>query len=529
MKKRRLIITLIICTMLLSVLFTACDKSSVNEPKETTSEETTTKETAEKEETETAEEKKELYEFTIFANFSPIEISDADEAFWLGLEEALNLKLNFEIPPSGNYQERKQIMLAGGEYPELVLFDSASDKSYIDSVRNGIVLPINDFLENAPNIVDYSYQVSLDSLKTMNDENIYGIPRTSVARADGFLVRKDWLTAVGIDIADGTTISRDKLTEVLTAFSRKDPDANELDDTYGMMVATDGNGNMDIQFGWSFGLIGWQKYGETYLDLKYSQDQDNYKEALAYTAMLWEEGLLDPDWPTLSWEVAQERMISGVYGMRGEFAGWLIQTQEQLQVFNPDAELIYVTGIEDNDGEVIGGSYSTGFWGQWSIMESAEKPERIIEMLDYSLSDAYWETVKFGPENVTWTNEGGVKTPTEAYPEYAWGRRYLRRNDDPDFFVTLNMSDENRVRLNDLIGKCIGQAVFSKDQGFRPATADDQTYIDANTELQKAISRIIVGDLSVDDWDAELQKWYDAGGQQYIQEINDHIIARDGE
>ena len=526
--KRRTLLTMLLVVFMIASAFAGCDSKTADEPEKTEAKATAAKEGTKAEETAAVEEK-ELYEFTIFSSWGQVDISEADSAFWKGLEDALNLKINFEIPPSGNYEERKQIMLASLDFPELVLFSSADDKAYIDSVRNGLVLPLNDYLENAPNIVDYSYQVSFDSLKTMKDENIYGVPRTSVARADGFVMRKDWLDKLGIDVADGSTISLDKLTEILTAFAKQDPDGNGIDDTYGMMVATDGNGNMDIQFGWAFGLIGWQKYGDTYIDLKYSQDHDNYKEALAYTAMMWQQGLVDPDWPTLSWEVAGERMNSGVYGMKGDFAGWLLQSELQMQEFNPDAKLIYVTGIENEDGLVVGGAFSTGFWGQWSIMNSADEPERIIEMLDYSLSDAYWETVKYGPEDVTWTNVDGVKTPTDEYPNYNWGRNYLRRNNDPEFFITLNMSDENRTRLSSLLGKCIGQAVFSKDQGFRPQTADNQTYIDASTELQKSISRIIVGDLTVDDWDAELQKWYDAGGATYIQEMNEYIKERDGE
>lgn len=524
MKRRKLLVICMAMIMILVGILSGCKKVEdktddvANKPaSDTKTEEKNTEDT----------EEEEPYEFKIFANFAPVEMSNADQKFWQGLEEALNLKIEFEVPPSGNYTERKQIMLAGGDYPELVLFDSSTDKAYIDSVRNGIILPINDLLENAPNVVKYSYDVSFDSFKTMNDDNIYGIPRTSVARADGFILRKDWLDAVGItDVEDGGTISRDKLTEMLTAFTFDDPDGNGVNDTYGYKVSADSNGNIEPLFGWSFGLIGWQKYGDNYIDLKYSQNHDNFKQALAYSSMLWEKGVLDPDWPTLNNEVAWERTFAGTYGLASEFAGWLFQQEEKMRAFNPDAELIYVTGIEDNEGTVVGGSFSTGAWGQWCIMNSAEKPERIMDMLDYSLSDAYWDNVKFGPEGVTWNNEGGKMVPTEEYPEYAWGRRYLRRNDDPDFFVTLNASDENRTRLKNLIGKCIDQAVFSKDKGFRPAIADDQAFIDAETELNNTISKIIVGDLTVDDWDQALQDWYDAGGAQYVQEMNDHIMAK---
>jgi putative aldouronate transport system substrate-binding protein len=470
----------------------------------------------------------EPYEFTLFAPWPP-EATDVDKAFFKGLEDALNLKINLEIPPSGNYSERQQIMLATGDYPELVLFGGTTDKTYVDTVKNGLILPVNDYLKNSPNIMQYSYQVSLDSFKTMGDDNIYGIPRTSVARADGLNVRADWLETLGIDfVEDGGTVTLDQFTELLKAFTRNDPDGNGLDDTYGYMVNADSAGNMSIpgHLLWSFGVIGWQEYDGTYMDLKFSQNHDNYKKALRFANMMWKEKLVDPDWPTLTYATAQDREVKGMYGMRGEFAGWLVSSQQKLQAFVPDAKYSYITGIENEGGTVVGGSFSTGTWGLWTIMSSAEQPEKIVGMLDYALSDAYWDTVAFGPEGLTWNDEGGVKVPTDLYPDHKYGRQFVRRNNAPGFFITLNMSNENRARLDRLIGICIDQAVFSKSEGYRPPAADMQSLIDAETELNKTISKIIVGQLPVDAWDESLAEWYAAGGDQYVKEMNDHINSK---
>jgi putative aldouronate transport system substrate-binding protein len=469
------------------------------------------------------------YEFTVFAKWPP-EATDVDKAFFKGMEEALNLKINLEIPPSANYNERQQIMMATGDFPELVLFNGTADKTYVDAVKNELVLPLNDYLDNAPNIMKYSYQVSFDSFKTMNDDRIFGIPRTSVARADGFSVRADWVKTLGIDfVKDGGTISLDEYTELMKAFTRDDPDGNGLDDTYGMLVSADAKGNMSIpgHVLWSYGVIGWQKYGNTFMDLKYSQDHDNYKKSLAYANMLWNEKVVDPDWPTLSYETAKERWDSGAfYGMKGEFAGWTVAQQLTMQGFVPEAELVYITGIENEGGVVKGGSFSTGTWGLWGVMAGTEQPEKVVGMLDYALSDNYWDAVAFGPEGLTWNETNGVKVPTDVYKDHKYGRQFVRRNDDPGFFISLDMSDANRSRLGKLIGICIEQAVFSKSEGFRPAAADSQSYLDAETKLNTMISKIIVGQEPVDAWDGALAEWYADGGAQYVKEMNDYIVSK---
>jgi putative aldouronate transport system substrate-binding protein len=377
------------------------------------------------------------YEFTIFANWPP-EPTEVDKAFFKGLEDALNLKINLELPPSANFAERQQIMLATGDFPELVLFSGTTNKTYVDAVKNELVLPVNDYLDNSPNIMKYSYQVSLDSFKTMGDDRIFGIPRTSVARADGFSVRADWLKNLGIDfVKDGGTVTLEQFTELNKAFARNDPDGNGLNDTYGILVSADAQGNMVVPgiISWAFGVIGWQDYDGEYMDLQYSMKHDNFKKALAYTHMLWQEKVVDPDWPTLAYETALDRWNSGTnYGMKGEFAGWLIQQQQWMQEFVPEAELIYVTGIQNEGGVVKGGSFSTGTWGLWSVMAGTEKPEKVVGMLDYALSDNYWDTVAYGPEGLTWNWEGGKRVPTDVYNDHKNGRQFVRRNDDPGLF-----------------------------------------------------------------------------------------------
>ena len=51
----------------------------------------------------------------IFANFTPAEMSNADKAWTEAAEKATNTKITYEIPPSANYNERLNVMLASGE------------------------------------------------------------------------------------------------------------------------------------------------------------------------------------------------------------------------------------------------------------------------------------------------------------------------------------------------------------------------------------------------------------------------------
>ena len=475
---------------------------------------------------ETAEDT-ELYEFTLLGNLKT-ELEEVDELYFAAVEEATNTKINIELPPASSYTERLQMMIASTEYADVTLFPSHTDKVFVDACRDGVFIRLNEMLEDCPNIMAHTYDISWETLQILRDDgddSIYAVPRTSIARADGYTIRKDWLDAVGYtDYTEGDTMTIDQLKEILTLFTYNDPDGNGIDDTYGFGIYADADGNIDVFFSQAFGLGGWGEYDGEIIDLRRSRDHDNYKRALQFSQELWAEGLVDPDAPTIQGDVALDRFKKGVTGVRGEFAGWMTMYEDEMKELDPDAELIYVPAIVENEGDVYSaGAFSTGFWGQWAIANTAEKPERILQVFDYMLSDEGWPSTNYGPEGYSWNEENGVAVPTENYTQDFAGRNILRRNDDPGFFVSLDQSAENRERIENLIDICVNQYVFSLDQGYRPPIADDPTFIDYEKNMKVQISKIVVGELPVDEWDAILDGWYDAGGETYVEQMRAYI------
>lgn len=475
---------------------------------------------------ETAEDT-ELYEFTLLGNLKT-ELEEVDELYFAAVEEATNTKINIELPPASSYTERLQMMIASTEYADVTLFPSHTDKVFVDACRDGVFIRLNEMLEDCPNIMAHTYDISWETLQILRDggdDSIYAVPRTSIARADGYTIRKDWLDAVGYtDYTEGDTMTIDQLKEILTLFTYNDPDGNGIDDTYGFGTYADADGNIDVFFSQAFGLGGWGEYDGEIIDLRRSRDHDNYKRALQFSQELWAEGLVDPDAPTIQGDVALDRLKKGVTGVYAEFAGWMTMYEDEMKELNPDVERIYVPAIVENEGDVYSaGAFSTGFWGQWAIANTAEKPERILAVFDYMLSDEGWPSTNYGPEGYSWTEENGVVTPTENYTQDFAGRNILRRNDDPGFFVSLDQSAENRERIENLIDICVNQYVFSLDQGYRPPIADDPTFIDYEKNMKVQISKIVVGELPVDEWDAILDGWYDAGGETYVEQMRAYI------
>ncbi|MDR1061975.1 MAG: extracellular solute-binding protein [Clostridiales bacterium] len=469
----------------------------------------------------------EPYKFTFFNNIFG-SFSDGDQAVFDKLMAETNTVIELQNMPSSSYEESLTVMMASGDYPELVMFPDYTKPVFLDGVEYKAVLPLNDYIANAPNVQKYTYPISFKVLSVMGDGQIYGIPRTSIARADGYMIRQDWLDRLGIGMTEGEPVTLAAFTDILRAFSQSDPDGNGANDTFGLGLYTaDGNLEIPTALSYTFGLNGWQEYpGEDYkyMDPKYSRQNDSFKNALEYMNALWNDKLVDPDWPTLNLDAHKQRFEQGITGMRAEFVGYMLEHEQNLQNVNPDARLSYMVGIVQNEGDkVAGGTYSTGVWGHFSVMSSAKNPQKIVDVLDYMLSDNFWEVVKFGVEGVSW--EFDAEGTRVAIPNTGSGGRFMRRNEDASFFISLNTPGSERPRLEKLIDICIGQAVFSKDEGFRPAIASDPAFLDADKELKTSVSKIIVGDLPIGDYNAVLDKWYDAGGRTYVEQMNEGIAA----
>ena len=113
-------------------------------------------------------------------------------------------------------------MLVSGEYPDVIMFQTQDSDSYKNALEGEVIIPLDEYLEKTPNLMKYTYDASWKALKSNTDGKIYGVPRTSVTRADGFWLRKDWLDKIGISIPENGEITIDEFTEIMRRFTTED-------------------------------------------------------------------------------------------------------------------------------------------------------------------------------------------------------------------------------------------------------------------------------------------------------------------
>lgn len=449
------------------------------------------------------------------------------------LEEKLNVKLSYEVPPSSSYTEKLQILLTSGDYPDVIMFQNTTDKAFIDAVKNGVVVPVTQWVSKAENLQAHTSEITWDAMKAMNDDDIYAVPRSTPFRADGFAYRKDWTDKLGITISDDLKVTKDELYTMLERFTKEDPDGNGKADTYGFTLNTDADGNLVPQFTALFGLMGWQEVqGEEYQYMKpqYSRISTTYKDALEFTAKLWEEGIMDPNAPTQkSNDDRVNRFKQGSIGTIADFGANILGYETELKKIKADSELKYFF-TTNSDGEVEGDAFGTGYWWVNAITSAAKgKEETIVDLFDYMLSDDGWDLIKYGPEGVTWNTVNGARVMDETeYNKISLPRAHfaqVRRNDDPNFFFSPLLPAETTKEAAGWVDTALKTAVTSMDRGYRPAVADEPAYIDYNKKLASTVTKIILGSEPISAYDTALDEWYKNGGEDYVKQMNDYIAA----
>lgn len=460
----------------------------------------------------------------LFANFSPVEPSISDQAFLDACEAATGIRVEFEIPPSTSYTERLQLLLASSEYPDAILFPSTTDQSYLNAVSSGVALPVNDYLKDAPNLMQYTYDFSWDALKTNGDDNIYGIPRTSLTRMDGFMIREDWLENVGLTMPEDHAVTVEEFDEILKRFTQNDPDQNGKDDTFGITIFADGSKKISPIIPYAFGAIGWQQQEGSgqYMDKTYDRNSEDYKKALAYTASIFKNGYTDLNAATYNVNNATEKFHKGEAGVFPGFAGHVKKYEADVRKTDPEAKLNYIF-VKNQEGELCANAQGTGMYGHWTLMKGSKNPENVIKVFDWMLSDEGKKAMLEGKEGLNYNIQDGKKVYTDE--ESAWNLLFVRRAGDLDYFINdySRMDEQDREYLSKITNIAIDSFVVSKDLGYIPPISKELKYINYKKTMDQNLTKITTGEIPVSEYDKLLDGWYENGGAEYVEQMNQYI------
>ena len=459
------------------------------------------------------------------------------------INEKANADITWIAVPTQNIWEKRNVTMASNDYPEVIIMDTSSssimDNLYEQMVKNKIILPLDEYVKNAENIMKYTHDVSWSAIRHQ-DGNVYMVPRCTIIREDFMAIRKDWREKLNMPIPETIEDWR----AFYKAVTVGDPDNNGENDTYGVSDANEimsYSGTINIDFFARTWHADKQWYdngnGEVFFGT-FAKD-GRFKQALNFYRQLNEDKSLDPDLMTNKGNNSKyERFYKGVVASGRYFAGNIDRDLNLLRGIHPEATAEFVDfatapeSEQHKDEKIV--LTNAGIYKGWTLTNKAKgKEQDIVNVFDWMLSDEGWTVLKYGVENVHHKIEGGKVVKIE--PEYTNFSKWIghcmlfRRPNDETFWLKNNipeMYDYQKEWLEKSTKYIEDNTIQTGLLGIYSSKEVDFYKKDIFTKkFVEICAEIIYGEKPLDAWDKFIEEIYAEGWEEVTKEYNDYYKA----
>ena len=309
----------------------------------------------------------------------------------LWYEEKTGVKVVYEELPVVDGNDRLNLILATGEYPDVISAALLTTSQIMSYGSQGIFVPMNDYVDRQGYEIKQVFaepgMAYVEDLMTFPDGNMYSLPDINqcyhCSMAMKLWIYQPWLDELGLDMP--TTLNEYK--DVLIAFRDNDPNGNGIADE--IPLAGCATGGWFSQFpGFFMNSFIYNNNGKsiTVNDgvLDTSFDKPEWREGLTYLNDLYNEGLLSPE--SFTQDGDQYRSMgenpeipilgSGIGGHQGIMAQFYGESGRWL-------DFVIVPPLESPDGKRPT-SYYDPYQASFNsiITEKCENPEIAFKWLD---------------------------------------------------------------------------------------------------------------------------------------------------
>lgn len=433
------------------------------------------------------------------------------------LEEHTGVDIEMNWIPDASRDERINAALASGTLADIVSLTQISNATVRQALASGMFWDVEPYLKDYPNLANISEE-RLDSARI--NGKLYGVPVQKPIARYGFLVRKDWLENLGLEVPK----TMDDLKEVAKAFTENDPDGNGVDDTVGFVDRQESYAvafrSMAVNFG--AGNIFAEEDGKIIPSFM----QPEFKEAMEWYRDIYKNGWMNSDFAVMPKNDQKDYLVqgrggitvSGLFDARN-YVNAAAGTEEE------NMEWLLLNDITAGDLPVRALSDTNGGVGGWlAIPKDYVKTEGdlrvVLQFINDLIDEEAYTLMTEGIEDVHYeiTDDGAInridsdKWTQEVQP-YAGSRpseiTHKLKSTDP----LLNESTEKIAQNEEF-------AVINPAQPLESPTFTSQ-WSTLVTGIEDAYYQYIMGEIEMDGFDAAIETFLQNGGQQIIDEYTE--------
>ena len=273
-----------------------------------------------------------------------------EQLIWKEVENRLNIKVDWTTVPAADKSTLFSLAMSdSGNLPDFIV--DMSPLIYEEFGRAGALIALNDYItpEKMPNLYGLleEYPDARASI-TSADGNIYFFPRIMEVATrywSGWFIREDFLENVGLSVPTTT----DEFYDAMVAI-------RENVETVNYPVDMNMESLKTLVWSWNVGArgTGTSTTDDAYLKdgkIAYGPTEDAYREALIYLNRLYEDGLLNPDWNSLtSNDIRTDVLNQSTAIAEGSFSGVLSTYNSLLMEDGQGEALTYMDPLYGPDG-----------------------------------------------------------------------------------------------------------------------------------------------------------------------------------
>ncbi|AFH60396.1 extracellular solute-binding protein [Paenibacillus caseinilyticus] len=432
------------------------------------------------------------------------------------IEAYTGTQLDIQWIPSAAYDDKVSVLIASGKLPMMLRLKSTPPSAR--AIQSGLFWEIGPYLPSYPNLSALSPQY-YDNIRV--DGKLYGVPLFRDIARSAVVYRKDWLEKLGMSLP----VTAEQWYEVCRAMALGDPDGNGRDDTYGLILGkkySDGSAATTTRIAVSLGAPnkwGVDEQGQFTPEFM----TEPYLDVLRLLRRLYEEKLVNRDFAVLDDDEAEKQYDTGRGGLRVGVAQNAKGMQDRLtgSGIKGEYDLAPMTGPSGVRATAEPGN--NGFYVfPKSSVKSEEELKKILGFIDKMLDEEMATLQLRGLEGRHFIRtEGGAA----EYKDFELFQKEVKPYRDTFF----NLEGYKGVPLKDTPlgekGKRIPKESLASAVRNPAAGLESRTYTERGRELEERIgdaqTKFIMGRIDEAGWQAEVQAWLKAGGEQMIREYEE--------
>ena len=450
---------------------------------------------------EDVDEKPVLKQLGFKRNFDPN--SDPVAKF---LEKETGYKVEYEVLPMENDDEKLALIMANKEAVDMI---KVTPSQYHKLASQGYLEPLDNLLNtHGKTILDVNDEESWASARI--NGVTYGIPeRSPLAFApDAIAIRRDVLEFLDEEIPQTLAEFYNLLVRI----------KNETD-----LIPMTGYQPLIHQISGAFGVNA--QWSVDNGEIINRVEKKAFQEYINFMRQLYQEELLDPQWPINNHGAARDKFGEGKAAMMASY-GWgvsgvLVPTIEEN--FNTKVDLIM--GLESPTGKK--GAYVDGTGVNWYIVipKFSENKEHAMNYMNMKLQEDFFRSFTIGEPDVHWKIIGGKRVPIMP--------NFIDDKNNADWFMTSTRQEDYkdywtlRIRKDVNIGKTFDRMLAQVEYGqpeatsFAPPLSQSAQYNYKLLELEtKYMMDTIVNPNPTNTYEEFLEMWYEQGGKSTKEEYN---------